>query len=67
MSERIKEGDTVSIFFNTSEALHHVEIMHTPVATGDCFVVKDKRECIYNVQQYNYMLRLPKPPEETNV
>lgn len=55
MKERIEEGDIVNIFFNTADAIFDAIILKTSVATGDCFVVKDKNDVLYNVQQYNYM------------
>lgn len=55
--ERIQTGDKVSVFFNTADSIHNAEVLKTPCATGDCFVLKDTNGAIINVQQYNYMVK----------
>ena len=56
--ERINVGDTVCVYFNTADAIFDAEVLYTPCATGDCFILKDKKGSIYNVQQYNYMVKI---------
>ena len=56
--ETIKVGDVVNVFFNTADAIYDAEIIYTPMATGDCFKLLDKNGKIYNVQQYNYMVKV---------
>lgn len=50
--DRIKEGDTVNIYFDRCDAEHEVEILYTPCSTGDCFKVKRIDGTIVNVQTY---------------
>lgn len=57
MKDKIDKGDIVDVFFNTADAIYDVEVLYTPCATGDCFTLKDKKGTIYNVQQYNYMIK----------
>ena len=55
--DTIKIGDVVNVYFNTSDAIFDAKILYTPASTGDCFILIDKSGKIYNVQQYNYMVK----------
>ncbi len=55
--DTIKIGDVVNVYFNTSDAILDAKILYTPMSTGDCFILIDKSGKIYNVQQYNYMVK----------
>ena len=57
--DRIKEGDTVNIYFERCDAEHEVEILSTPQATGDCFTVKRANGTLVNVQNYSKIVKFP--------
>lgn len=58
MSDRIEVGDHVTVRWEYIPVLHDVEVLYTPQATGDCFVLKDKHGNIYNVQTYAVMEKI---------
>jgi len=45
---RIEEGDIVNVVWNNGEVHRNVEVLHTPMATGDMWVIRNyKGEIIY--------------------
>ena len=54
MKTKIAIGDIVDVFFTSSNPEINVEILYTPVATGDCFVVRrsDTRRTLVDIQTY---------------
>lgn len=66
-NQRIEEGDKLyAVYFLHANALFDLTVLHTPVATGDCFVMKDEKGKIYNIQNYEYMV-LEKTENEDNI
>lgn len=57
MSYRIKEGDTIKIFFSTHPAIVGV-VKYTPCATGDAWHIENLEDGgIVYIQQYDCMVR----------
>ncbi|MFA5174665.1 MAG: hypothetical protein WC438_05785 [Candidatus Pacearchaeota archaeon] len=54
--ENIKVGDIVNIHFN-EKVIHDVEILYIPLFPGDYFRLKNSNGDLFNVQQYNYMVK----------
>lgn len=64
LMNKIEVGDIVDVYFDRSSAIFNAEIISTPVATGDCFRLKDSHGNLYNVQQYDYMIKHASVKEE---
>jgi hypothetical protein len=59
MSDRIKKGDIVNVFFwKEDDYLDSVEIIDFPDCPGDYFNLKSAEGTLYNVQHFKYMVKL---------
>lgn len=56
--DRIEKGDIVDVSFNTADSIFDAEVLYIPCSSGDCFVLKDKKGIIYNVQSFNFMRKV---------
>jgi len=56
MSDFIQTGDIVHICFN-NETIYNLKIIYLPTAERDYFTMKNKKEEIYNIKNYNYMIK----------
>lgn len=56
MSDWIKEGDQVKVFFSTHPPIAGV-VKHIPLATGDSWVIKTlSDDGLVYIQQFDYMV-----------
>lgn len=57
MSEELKIGDIVDVHF-ANETLFNLKILYEPCTTGDCFKLIGADGALYNIQNYNFMVKI---------
>ena len=58
MSDKLKIGDNVNVYFDKLAPIFNAEVLKAPVATGDCWILKQQgmgRERLLYVQNFAYM------------
>jgi hypothetical protein len=51
----LHEGSKGNVFWEFVDALWDVEVVHIPVATGDSWVLRDKKGKLHYVQKFQRM------------
>lgn len=60
---RIEAGDVVNVFFSAHQPLRGMRVEYLPCATGDSWTLIDREGAVFNVQQFDYMIRTHKKGE----
>lgn len=64
MSDNIRVGDNVSIYFENCPCIFNVKVLYIPCQPGDYFTVKNKAGDIYKIQTFCYMKKINFPDKE---
>jgi hypothetical protein len=59
-NERIEIDDIVTVGFYDGGQIIKAKVLYVPCATGDSWIMKDAKERIYYVQQFETMLLVEK-------